>query len=521
MAAAFDQRITAVIPSSGGTGAEDPFRYTSDKFDNETISEITTWFPFWLHPRLRFFIGREHKLPVDQNLLMALIAPRGLMLSSAITEHQGNPWGIEQNYRSLERVYKFLKAEEKLAIRLRHGRHGTAARDIEAYVDFFDYVFGRGKIEPPRKIYYNYTFDGWKQLSGEAIDPLNFEEKDLGDLLLDGKGKSLDSRSAWEEKKKDILEWINWSLGDESPGGPNPGPRELPSQSSEDYLGNVIERPEANKDMGRTVIGPYGSFGDYLYGNLYYPVDDQGKPAGTRMPVVIFLHEYAYPTGFARRTQPFFEKIVKQGCAVFAFDMLGFGTRIQEGTLFYERYPHWSKLGRMTADLRSAVDMLQGLELIDSGRIYAAGYSLGATVGLYGAACDERIKGLASVCGFTPLRLAVQEKGIEGIKAYSHLHGLQPRLGFFTGQERRIPFDFHEILASIAPRPLLVVAPVLDRDACLPDVKLCVGEAGKVYRLYGAGDKLKFSVPHDYSRFSEERQEEVLEWLSGLLRQKP
>ncbi|MEA1996284.1 MAG: hypothetical protein U9N45_01530, partial [Gemmatimonadota bacterium] len=219
MAAAFDERIAACIPSSGGTGAGDPFRYTSDKFDNETISEITTWFPYWLHPRLRFFIGREHKLPVDQNLFMALIAPRGLMLSSAITEHQGNPWGIEQNYHSLHRVYSFLDAGDKLAIRLRHGRHGTSARDIESYVDFFDYVFGRGTVEPPRDLYYNYTFDRWRRLSGESIDPALFPEKDLGDLLEGPGGEAITSATQWEKKKPGVLERTCWALGDKPAGG--------------------------------------------------------------------------------------------------------------------------------------------------------------------------------------------------------------------------------------------------------------------------------------------------------------
>ncbi|GAH06291.1 unnamed protein product, partial [marine sediment metagenome] len=69
MAAAFDERIKAVIPSSGGTGAENPWRFTSEKYDTESITEISTVFPYWIHPRIRFFVGAEHKLPVDQNLL--------------------------------------------------------------------------------------------------------------------------------------------------------------------------------------------------------------------------------------------------------------------------------------------------------------------------------------------------------------------------------------------------------------------------------------------------------------------
>src|SRR5690606_13056417 len=140
-------RITAVIPSSGGTAGENSFRFTDDRYDNESLDEISANFPHWLHPRLRFFHGREHKLPVDQNLLMSLIAPRALLLSSAITEEQGSPWGIEQNYHSLLTVYNFLGEREKLAIRLRQGRHGTMARDTEALMDYLDYVFGRGVIK--------------------------------------------------------------------------------------------------------------------------------------------------------------------------------------------------------------------------------------------------------------------------------------------------------------------------------------------------------------------------------------
>ena len=64
--------------------------------------------PHWFHPRLRFFAGREDKLPVDQNMLMAAIAPRGLMMYAGYAESAGNPLGFEQAYRSVRSVYRFL-----------------------------------------------------------------------------------------------------------------------------------------------------------------------------------------------------------------------------------------------------------------------------------------------------------------------------------------------------------------------------------------------------------------------------
>ena len=91
--------------------------YCSINYDIEDIALLACGQPSWLHPRLRFFIGRENKLPVDQNLFMALIAPRGLMLSTAINEGAGNPWGIEQAYQASQKGYYFLRAGDRVDVR--------------------------------------------------------------------------------------------------------------------------------------------------------------------------------------------------------------------------------------------------------------------------------------------------------------------------------------------------------------------------------------------------------------------
>jgi dienelactone hydrolase len=278
--------------------------------------------------------------------------------------------------------------------------------------------------------------------------------------------------------------------------------------------------------MGRMKIRNY-NFGDYINANIYYPKNDQGKPVRDNLPVVIFLHAYDYARGFAYKwhsagypfyIQSIFEAFVDRGFAVFAFDMIGFGTRVQEGTLFYERYPHWSKLGKMVADVKAALDLSVNLDFVDKERIYTFGYTLGGTVGLYAAALDERIKGVISICGFTPMRLSGKEKGIEGIQAYSHLHGLLPKLGFFVGYEKRTPYDFHEILAAIAPRPVLIIAPQLDKEAPFQDVKQCVEEVRKVYQLHNKNSSLDFYTPNDYNRFSLQMRQKMFNWIDVTLK---
>lgn len=518
MAAAFDERIKAVIPSSGGSDAEVPWRYAAQQYDVEDIALLSAAQPSWLHPRLRFFIGRESRLPIDQNHFMTLIAPRGLMLSSAINEGAGNPWGIEQAYGSAQKVYKFLNAEDNLAIRFRDGEHGTAARDIEDYIDFFDYVFKRSDHKPENKLLYNYTFEGWRMRSKENINPLNYPSK-VGQGTGAIAGKNL-SKGNWAVKKTEIKQQLKWILGDEPPGLTNQGPLRLENGGAgEDYFGTVLKRPIVTSRMGRMAVTPYKEFGDYLYGYIYYPKDKAGNIKAGKLPALIYQHEYDYSKGFSsyHNIQSFFEGMTDLGYVVFSYDMIGFGNRIEEGTRFYDRYPNWSKMGKMVADVKGAVDALNHLDFVDSSKIFVAGYSLGATVGLYATALDERIAGLVSVSGFTPMRTDSKDNGREGIKAFSHLHGLIPRLGFFVGNEDRIPYDYQEILGSIAPRPVLLIAPKLDQTANLTDIRASVSEAGKIYKLLGASDQIILNTPDDFNRFSGELQEIIYGWSGRML----
>jgi hypothetical protein len=90
---------------------------------------------------------------------------------------------------------------------------------------------------------------------------------------------------------------------------------------------------------------------------------------------------------------------------------------------------------------------------------------------------------------------------------------LLPRLGFFVGQETRVPYDVHHLFACLAPRPLLVVSPQLDREAALEDVTQAVEAARPVYALYGAAERLEQVAPEDYNRLNPATKSLVVEWL--------
>jgi len=558
LAAAFDDRIGAAIGSSGLQGEALPHRYTSDAFVNESIQMVTEVYPHWFHPRLRFFAGREHKLPVDQNMLMALVAPRGLMLYTSFEESNSNVFALEQGYRSALEVYRLLRREENFRLHLRVGDHGTETGDVENFLDFFDEVFGRRTAAKVEHWIHGYDFKAWQQRAQVKVNPLDFPIRLPGAFLGGGSAAARPSREGWGAIKEELRGRLRWTFGDAPPVlAPQAAPRvpassrsNLGASSAPELLrslpentppfrnpmelmsgrpqpGKVWEERMASAGMGMSYL-PYGPG---LRADVFYPVDEAGRRIPGRHPVALWLHPYAYAVGWSAKfpwlpnraphyldQRPSLDSLVRRGFVVVAFDQIGFGSRAYEGTRFYERHPDWSLLGKMVADTRAIVDAVSVLEDVDASRIGLVGYALGAKVALLTAALDERVTAVAAVCGISPLRLDTPAKGTEGLRHYSHLHGLLPRLGFFLGHESRAPFDYDEVLALVAPRPVLVVAPELDRFAPVEDVRREVEAARQVYRLLGDESSLDLRTPRDFSRFPRQMQEEVFDYLKAAVR---
>jgi pimeloyl-ACP methyl ester carboxylesterase len=205
------------------------------------------------------------------------------------------------------------------------------------------------------------------------------------------------------------------------------------------------------------------------------------------------------------------------GCAVFAFDQIGNGTRVEEVRNFYGRYPAWSLLGKQVEDTLAAVEALQKIDVVDGKRVWLLGYATGSMIALHAAALDERVAGACTVAGFTPMRSDVLQKGTGGIARWSRWLPLQPKLAAFITQEQRIPYDYHEVLAMIAPRPVNVFAPRIDHQATLSEVKACVTDARRVYELFAVPDALRFEELDDYNHFSPETQKVVFDRLKQMV----
>ena len=524
IAAALDERIAAVIAGSPWVGGILPFRLAGERNQAESIQSMTMMFPDWFHPRLRYFVGREDRLPVDGNLLLAALAPRPFFLVAGQNDEVSNDWGDEQSFHSADKVYQLLGAKDKLGILRVPGYHG--ANDWEQALTFLDIQFGRSEKTWTNQWIFPWDFAQWKKTTGETVDFLRLPDRRGADLLTGGAG-AITTTVAWEARAGEVRKSVEWMLGEATPAvNPALTPSPLPANPP-DVPAWVMQRNVATGSAaGAQAVSEFGWYAEDnaaaatrpvtfngVKGTLYSPAR---AAAGAKFPTVIWLHSYSYPLGYMwvyhRELHPILA-LVEAGYAVLAYDQCGLGSRMNEAAAFYDRTPKWSQMGRMVADARVAVDVLSKDAAVNPQGIYLFGYGMGANVALYTAALEPKVAGVVSICGFTPMRTDTADKGTGGIARYAVERPLIPRLGLFIGNEAKIPYDYDEMLAAIAPRPVYVVNPLFDRDATSGDVHGAVMAARRVYQLYHAEDSLKIDEPWDYDRLAGYTQDRIVLWM--------
>ena len=487
-AAAFDERFTAVVSRSAGSPAAAGYRFTGRDTFMETVMDAPGE---WALPSLKAFFGREHELPIESNGLMALIAPRYCLIHTAYNDGSDPTFAVERSYLEAKAAYQFLEVPENIALQYREGNHNPITEDhIRANLDWFDWAFKRGNVKRSdfkERLLHYFDWETWKvnQASSGLVPPNGSDHlKEKVEWLLGEKPE------AFKGKKKYPLTIID----DESRG--------VAVWSRDRW------KPS---DVNRLPV----SFGTNIQGNLAY-----AKEVAKPLPIVIWLHPFNYShgsnEGYGVQGTAIYYRLAQAGYAVLSFDQCGFGDRLLEGASFYDRYPSWSKLGRMVFDVQCALDFLteghgvaagKMLEL-DHDQIVLVGYSLGGMVALHAGAIDDRITAIASYCGFTPFRSDTDEKTTGGIRRWWQWHGLLPKLGLFDGNEDEIPYDFDDLLKSSSSKPMLIYSALRDRSADPVEVEASVKRAGS--------GEITFIQADDVNRFQSSQHEVLVDWLSSI-----
>ncbi len=231
----------------------------------------------------------------------------------------------------------------------------------------------------------------------------------------------------------------------------------------------------------------------------------KGIASGQRVPAVLCLHPTDDAVGHG--------VVVGLGGKVnrqYASELAerGYVTLSPSYPLLANYQPDLASLGWESGTLKAiwdnirGIDLLQSLADVDANSIGAIGHSLGGHNSIYTAVFDQRIKAVVSSCGFDSYSdyydgdPAVWQPG----RGWTQLRYM-PRLADYQGRLTEIPFDFDEMLAALAPRDVLIVAPLHDSNFRAASVDRMSNEARKVFALHQRSSSLQVVHPdceHDF-----------------------
>lgn len=170
-------------------------------------------------------------------------------------------------------------------------------------------------------------------------------------------------------------------------------------------------------------------------------------------------------------------------------------------------------------DNQRAIDLLASLPYVRPGPVGAIGHSLGGHNAVFTAFLDQRVGVVVSSCGLDSFldyyggneRVWMPEKGWTQTR-------YMPRLAQYRGRLEQIPFDFPELVAGLAPRPVLVIAPQRDENFRAASVDRIAIAARPVFDLYGAGERLRVIHPDCGHDFPQVFREAAYDWIAAALK---
>jgi dienelactone hydrolase len=250
----------------------------------------------------------------------------------------------------------------------------------------------------------------------------------------------------------------------------------------------------------------------YVTANLYLP-----KKVEQPAPAILYVcgHSRVMTNGVSCGNKVAYQRhgawFARNGYVCLMIDTLQYG-EIQgrhHGT-YTDRQWWWNSRGYTPAGVEAwfsirALDYLCSRPEVDRERIGMTGRSGGGSYTWTVAALDERVKVAAPVAGMTDLRNQVVDGCIEG-----HCDCM-----FFLNTYR---WDFPQVAALIAPRPLLIANSDKDNLFPLDGVMRLHNETRRIYQQYGKASQLGLLITEGPHADTQDLQLPVFRWFNRFLK---
>jgi dienelactone hydrolase len=341
----------------------------------------------------------------------------------------------------------------------------------------------------------------------QRVLPSYIEHQDLSYFVRsDGAHAAIRTPQDWHVRRRHIV------LGMEAAMGPRPRPeRPVPLDAE------VLEEHQGEGFIRRKLAYHTDRSDKRITAWLLIPTAGAAKTQAAIEPraAVLCLHPTTLrgkdsPAGLSDRPSMHYAlELAQRGFVTLAPDYPSLGEHQHD----FETDEYTSGSMKAIYDNMRAVDLLQSLPEVDGERIGCIGHSLGGHNGLFTAVFDERIKAVVTCCGFTRFHkyMGGDLRGWAGPR-------YMPRIEIeYQLSPDRMPFDFGEVIAALAPRPVFIVAPVADDNFAVEGVRDVVSAAEGVYQLLGKPAHLRAIYPDCGHDFPDAARGEAYDFLAESL----
>jgi len=325
-----------------------------------------------------------------------------------------------------------------------------------------------------------------------------------------GKNKRVKTLAEWKMKRLQILDGMQKAMG------------LLPDRTKLPALNINILDSIKEEGYTRYAINFTVEQNELLPAYLYVPLP-KGIPK--KLPAMLVLHE-TDPLGkkalsgiSSSPNKAYAKELAQRGYVVIAPDYPGFGD-MEDYNFEKDRY----QSGTMKAIFNHmrCIDLLQARKDVDPKRTGVLGHSLGGHNALFVAAFDTRIKVIVSSCGWTLFDYYNNGKQNTNTLGPWAQEVYMPFIrDKYNLDASKLPFDFDEIIAALAPRPFFSNSPLNDANFDVNGVKKGIANASSVYRFFNAAQNLQVRYPGSGHDFIPEVRLEAYQFIDKALKHSP
>jgi dienelactone hydrolase len=309
---------------------------------------------------------------------------------------------------------------------------------------------------------------------------------------LDGKAVPVKSVQDWAKRRAEVVRGMESVMG-KLPGDAKRCPLDVKVEEEVD-CGSYVRRliTYASEPGGRALA--------------YLLVPKTVLAGDKKAPAVLCLHGTDNVVGHgtvvglgAKANRSYAKELAERGYVTLAPNY----------PLLAKYQPDLKGLGWESGTLKAVWDNVRGIDLlaslpyVDSSRGFGTiGHSLGGHNSVFTAVFDDRIKVVVSSCGLDSFLDYYQgnPKNWDPEKGWCQTRYMR-KLADYKGRLADIPFDFHELIGSLAPRQVLIVAPTKDSNFRADSVDRIAAAARPIFELHGHANRLRVEHPdctHDF-----------------------